>query len=80
MFAKQTTELGITKFCGWSLSHRGDTTLPISVEIITKIQLLDLTLFSSKINCCPIVNPVQSSGIALSLILPAAVALEIVLP
>ena len=32
--------------------HRGDTTLPISVEINTKLLLLPLTLFSSNIIFC----------------------------
>ena len=38
-----------------TLSHRGDTTLLISVEIKTKFQLLCLTIFSLK-KCLPICN------------------------
>ena len=40
----------------WSFSHLGDKTLPISVQIQTKLLLKFFTMLSSKNNFCPDVS------------------------
>ena len=43
----------IENIFAWSYSHLVDTTLPISVEIQTKLLNLFFTMFSSKKYVCP---------------------------
>ena len=49
----KNTYYEIENLSAWSYSHLGDTTLPISVEIQTKLLNLVFTMFSSKNNFCP---------------------------